>query len=601
MICGQSTLAMLLSWQDWVVIVAFLALTTAVGLLFTSRAGQSIEEFFVSGRSLPWWLAGTSMVATTFAADTPLAITEFVRKYGIYQNWWWWSLGFGAILSTVLLARMWRRSGVRTDVQLIELRYDGPAAQVLRGFRAAYFGIVWNLITMAWVTAAMVSIATESMWGGGATAVNLRPLFKIELIAGLLLLAGFYSIFSGLWGVVVTDLLQFVLAMVGAVALAVFAVRYVGGMDVLFAKLPESKFFRPDTTLHLVPPAATLSDGLLGAFGIFLVYVGLFWWTDKTVDQGGYLAQRLLSCKSENHALGASLWFAIAHYALRPWPWIIAALATLVLFPAVADHKATYTMLVMQVMGPWWRGLLVASLLAAFISTINTQLNWGASYLVTDLYQRYLVRNASARHYVGVSRVTTGLLLIGAGVVSYKIESIEQAWKFLALLGAGSGLVLLGRWLWWRVNAWSELAALGTALAMSIVTAIWFNELNFAQKLVRVVPVVTAAWLAATFLAAPTPKEKLAEFVRRIRPPGPGWGPIHAAAGTQPPRGVLGRSAVAWLGGVGLVFGLLFAIGEFLLAGWQRAIPWATAAVVGAAVFFMAVPREDASAQTPNP
>jgi Na+/proline symporter len=398
--------------------------------------------------------------------------------------------------------------------------------------------------------------------------------------------------------VVVTDLLQFILAMVGAVALAIFAVRAVGGIDNLLAEVPrkvaESQALAGSRgqTLRVVPSISTLGDGLTGAFGIFLVYIGLFWWTDKTADQGGYLAQRLFACKSERHALGASLWFAIAHYALRPWPWIIAALATIVLFPAVTDHKAAYTMLIMQVMGPWWRGLLIASLLAAFISTINTQLNWGASYLMTDLYQRFLVRDGSPKNYVRVSRLLTALLLSGAGVAGYYISSIEQAWKFLALLGAGSGVVLLGRWLWWRVNAWSELAALGSALACSIVIALGDWQLNFARKLVAVVPIVTVCWLIATLLTRPTGRERLVEFARRIRPPGPGWRPIRAQAGLDGAGRGLGRVAVGWLAGVAFVFGLLLAIGKLLLVGPLAALPWAATAVIGGATFFIVVPRE---------
>lgn len=617
MLANISVLAVL-SWQDWTVIVAFLTVSIIVGLLFTTRAGKNLEEYFVSGRSLPWWLAGTSMVATTLAADTPLAVTEFVRKYGIYHNWWWWSLGLGAILSTVLLARLWRRSGVRTDVELIEIRYSGPSAHVLRGFRACYFGIVWNLTTIGWVTAAMLSISTEALFGHGREAVQLLPYQKMLVIAGLMAVAGVYSIFSGLWGVVVTDLLQFLLAMTGAVALAIFAVNAVGGMDGLMAALPHSPLFKSGQTLRLVP-AVSFSEGLLGAFGIFLIYIGLFWWTDKTVDQGGYLAQRLFACKTERHAQGASLWFAIAHYALRPWPWIIAGLVTMVMFAGETDHKATYTMLIMRVMGPWWRGLLVASLLAAFISTVNTQINWGASYLMTDLYQRYMVRKASIKHYVWVGRLISLALLLAAGVASYFITSIEQAWKFLALLGAGSGVVLLGRWLWWRVNAWSELAALGAALGCSIALALGVSPklhfvsggnffarfagfsisldgppLNFAQKLVWVVPIVTICWLVATFITQPTSRSKLAEFVRRIRPPGPGWGPVHREAGTQPPPGVLGRTAVAWLGGVSLVFGMLFAIGKLLLAGVWAGVPFLVLAAAGGVCFFVAVPRGEA-------
>jgi len=598
---------------DWLIIAAVIGVTLAAALLFTKRAGQGLEDFFVSGRSLPWWLAGTSIVATTFACDTPIAITEMVRSAGIWRNWFWWSLAGGHILGAVMMARLWRRSRLVTDISLIELRYDGPAAKVLQVFRAGYFGIVWNMIVIGWVTAAMLRIFTAALGTpltGAAAEMTLGGLtftgwpVHLTAVAALMIVAVAYSLFSGLWGVVVSDLIQFVIALTGAILLAVFAVEAAGGMEMMLDRLAaidadaaSRTALVPDLTRPWELPAMT-----------FFVFVGLFWYTDKTADSGGYIAQRLLAAKDERHGMLAMLWFVIAHYALRPWPWIIAALASLVLLPN-AEPSAAYPQLIMTVLPIGLRGLLIASLLAAFISTVNTQLNWGASYLTRDVYMVLWRPRATQRELVWVGRIVTLALMVLAAVVSFYISSIEKAWKFLALLGAGSGLVLVGRWLWWRINAVSEIVVLAAAFTCGVLLrvvlpavnraagwewSIWWDQprpvfpLPFAVELPIVVVIATLSWVVATFCTRPTSRAKLIDFYQRCRPPGPGWSAIAAACGIARPRGVLRTVALAWALGVVMIFSALVGIGDLLLLRPRRGLVLLALAAVAIPLFLRA-------------
>jgi SSS family solute:Na+ symporter len=602
--------AAVLQPADWLIIAAVIGVTLAAALLFTKRAGKGLEDFFVSGRSLPWWLAGTSIVATTFACDTPIAITEMVRTGGIWKNWLWWSIAGGHILGAVMMARLWRRSRLVTDVSLIELRYDGPAAKVLQVFRAGYFGIVWNMIVIGWVTAAMLKIFTAALdtpLTGAAAEVTLAGItftgwhVHLAAVAALMTVAVAYSLFSGLWGIVVADLLQFIIALAGAVILAVYAVDKAGGMEMMLTRLAaidadaaSRTALVPDLTRPWELPAMT-----------FFVFVGLFWYTDKTADSGGYIAQRLLAAKDERHGMLAMVWFVIAHYALRPWPWIIAAIASLVLLPE-ADAGAAYPQLIMAVLPVGLRGLLIASLLAAFISTVNTQLNWGASYLTRDVYMVLWRPRATQRELVWVGRVVTLGLMVLAAVVSFYISSIEKAWKFLALLGAGSGIVLVGRWLWWRINAASEIVVLAAAFTCGVLLrvvlpaanratgwqwSLWTPEpttifpLPFALELPIVVAIATTAWVLVTFCTRPTSRAKLIDFYRRCRPPGPGWSAIATASGISRPRGVLRAVAVAWAFGVTMIFSALAGIGDVLLLRPRRGLLLLAAAACAALAF----------------
>lgn len=550
---------------DWAVILAYFALATTIGVSLARRGGRSVADYFVGGRALPWWLAGTSMVATTFAADTPLAVTELVAQYGVAGNWLWWNMVMSGILTVFFYARLWRRAGVLTDVEFTELRYGGRPAAILRAFRAGYLALPVNLIVMGWVNLAMVEIASVAL--------------DIPRLAALLVcffLAAGYSVLSGLWGVVVTDFFQFGLALGGAIVLAVFAVEAVGGISGLEAGLAD------------VYGSAEAATALLPATGVawmpaitFAVYLAMNWWASwypgAEPGGGGYVAQRIFSARTERDGLLATLWFNVAHYALRPWPWILVALSTTVLYPGLENPRQGYVMAILDLLPPGLTGLLLAGLAAAYMSTISTQLNWGASYLVNDLYARFLDRGEGEAHLIRVSRAATLVLMLASLVVTYFMSSIEGAWRFLLAIGAGTGLVLILRWYWWRINAWSEIAAMVASLAVSLV--LWFgagldpdDPGQWAGIMIVTVACSTAAWLAATFLTRPEPDEVLEGFYRRVRPGGPGWSAVSTRLG-------FGREEIEggtlnwtnWVAGVVAVYTALFGTGKLIFGAWGEA------------------------------
>ena len=545
---------MTLTWIDWTIITAYFVVSFLIGIYYTRRAGKGIGEFFLSGRNLPWWLAGTSMVATTFAADTPLAVAGFVARNGIAGNWIWWNFALGNMLVVFFFARLWRRAGILTDVEFAELRYTGRAAAVLRGFRALYLGIPINCIIMGWVNLAMATVLRVTMGWSQLNAV----LFSLAI-------TGIYSALSGLWGVVVTDFFQFVLAMLGTIALAWFVMNApaVGGIANLREKLPASTFeFLPrvgdagDVGLMLALPLAT-----------FIAYIGVQWWASwypgSEPGGGGYVAQRMMSARDERHSFLATLWFTVAHYCVRPWPWILVGLASLVLYPDLSDKEAGYVMAMRDHLPVGWRGLLLAAFFAAYMSTIATQLNWGTSYVVNDFYRRFVRPEADERHLVWASRMTTLALMVLAAVVTFYLESIRQAWVFVIESGAGIGLVLILRWYWWRVNAWSEIAAM-VAPAIGFLYIRLFTTLDFPYTLLYLVGVTTVSWLVVTFATPPEPDSVLIAFYRRVRPGGPGWTRIAAAAGGPPPEAI-GGLVLDWIAGVVLVYATLFGVGTLIL------------------------------------
>ena len=545
---------MTLGWVDWTVVALYLAISIAVALGYSRRAGASSSEFFLSGRAVPWWLAGTSMVATTFAADTPLAVTGLTVKHGIAGNWLWWSFVMSGMLTVVFYARLWRRAGVMTDAEFAEIRYSGAPAAFLRGFRACYLGLAINSIIIGWVTAAMVKVLGLTLGLG-----------RWQATVALFVLTGLYSTISGLWGVIVTDFFQFALAMTGCIALAVFALNAVGGMSGLVAALHAR--FPDDAPLRMVP---ALDSAWMPAIAFF-AYLAVNWWASwypgAEPGGGGYVAQRIMSTKNERHALLAALWFNIAHYALRPWPWILVALVSMVLHPNLADPESGYVLVMNQLLPPFWRGLLLAAFFAAYMSTISTQLNWGASYLVNDVYRRFWAPGRDERHYASAGRAATLLMMVIAGVATLFIGSVEGAWKFLLALGAGTGLVYLLRWYWWRINAWSEVSAMVVAFVVSLALQGWFglsgdDPRGFAILLMTTTAVTTAAWLTVTYLTAPEPRERLREFYARARPGGPGW---TAVAPEATGDATLGRGLVQWAVGCAVVYLGLFGIGDLLL------------------------------------
>ena len=547
-----------MSSLDWALIMVYFILALSIGVYFSKRGGRSIVEYFTSGRSLPWWLAGTSMVATTFAADTPLAVTELVANHGIAGNWLWWNMVMSGLLTVFLFSRLWRRAEVLTDVEFTELRYSGKPAAILRGFRAIYLAIPINLIIMGWVTLAMVKIIELTIGVDKWIAVGICVLVTLV-----------YSGLSGLWGVVVTDFFQFIIAMVGSIALAVFAVDAVGGMVGLKENLariygPELEVlsFTPDIGAVWMPVTA------------FFVYLAVNWWAawypGAEPGGGGYIAQRMFSTKDEQHSLLATLWFNVAHYTLRPWPWILVALVSLVLFPDIEDKQTGYILVLLNYLPSGFKGLLLASFAAAFMSTISTQLNWGSSYLINDVYKRFIKKDASPHHYVAAARWATVGLVLGGALVTSQMESIAGAWKFLLALGAGTGAVYILRWFWWRINAWSEISAMAASFVVSLILQFGMgmdtaNAEVFAKVMLITVGVSSLVWLTVTFLTQPEREETLLQFFRKVRPGGNWWKPIAAKAPEVQTDKGLGWDLFDWAAGILLIYSMLFGVGKIIM------------------------------------
>lgn len=586
---------MTLTLTDWLVIAAYFALNLAIGLYYARRARGSTDEFFLSGRDVPWWLAGTSMVATTFAADTPLVVTGMVARNGIAGNWLWWNMAASGMLTVFVYARLWRRAGVMTDVEFAELRYSGPPAAFLRGFRALYLGIPINCIVIGWVNLAMLKILQVTL-GLDATGA-------LWALVAMLAFTAFYTTIAGLWGVLVTDLVQFVLKMGMVLALAYFAVRAVGGLDALESQVRALDAAQGAGSRLTFFPGS--DSAWMPAITLF-VYLGVNWWASwypgAEPGGGGYIAQRIFSARNERHGLFATLWFNIAHYAVRPWPWILTALASLVLYPTLADKESGYVRTLMDpaVFPPALRGVMLAAFAAAYMSTIGTQLNWGASYVVNDFYRRFVRRQGHEREYVLVSQVVTVALMLMSIYVTLHLASIEQAWKLLIVTGAGTGTVLLLRWFWWRINAWSEVSAMAAAACVSLFLQIglgWDSDRprEFAYIMLITVGITTITWLVVTLMTKPEPADTLLTFYRRVRPHSAGWGPIARTAGVEPIDS-LGRELVNTVLGCVLIYSALFGVGYLLL---RSAIVGAVLLVISAAAAY-AIARnletEDATA-----
>jgi len=568
---------MTLTAVDWTVVAAFFAINLGIGLYYAPRGGKSLSEFFLSGRSVPWWLAGISMVATTFAADTPLAVAGFVTTHGIAGNWVWWSSVMSGILTVFFFAKLWRRSGVLTDVEFIELRYGGKAAAALRFVRAIFQGVLVNTIIMGWVNLAMAKILTLTL-----------HVPKLEALGVCLVFTTIYVMLSGLWGVLVTDVLQFAVKMTMAIVLAVVAVAAVGGIGALESKLALVDAARGGggSVLDFFPTTNSAWLPLL----TFVTYIAVQWWASSYPGAepggGGYIAQRIFSARSETDSLVATLFFNVAHYALRPWPWILVALAALVLYPhgvtgtdGKVDPELGYIQTMIDYLPAWLRGLMIAGFIAAFMSTIGTHLNLGASYLTNDVYRRFISPQNSERHYVVVSRLMTVVVMALSIIPAMFNERVGFLWIYLFNLTAGVGLVMILRWYWWRVNAWSEISALAASFVVSnallLIQSLFhvFKEDSAtAEILLITVPVTTVVWLAVTYLTTPESEATLIHFYERVRPSAAGWQPIARVA--QPGSGneSLGLNALDWLAGCGLVYGALFGIGRVVLGDVMQGV-----------------------------
>ena len=596
-----------LHWLDVAVIMAFFLIIFSIAAYYSRRASKDTGQFFLSGRNLPWYIAGTAMVATTFAADTPLAVTELVAKNGIAGNWLWWNLAIGGMLTVFFFAKLWRRAGIMTDVEFVELRYSGKAAAVLRGFRAIYLGLFMNAIVMGWVNKAMEKIFKVTIPG-------VDP-FLLVVIAACIIAV--YASASGLLGTARTDSFQFIFAMLGCIILAIIVVNLhqVGGMVQLKAKLaPQILDFFP--RIGKITVGGVTGGALAISVGAFFAHIGLQWWSSwypgSDPGGGGYVAQRMMSAKDEKHSLFATLWFTIAHYTLRPWPWILVALSALVILPRAentdvlkqenpvmyeqvveayssktalsdlnqdpvflefyekyentVDPGIMYPKLMMHYLPTGLLGLLIAVFLAAYMSTIASQLNWGTSYLINDFYRRFIKKSASERHYVLISRLGIILMVLFSLVITKLfLTTISGAWEFIINASAGMGAVLILRWFWWRINAWSEISAMIAPLIIYPIAKYGYGM----QSPITLYPIVlgtTIVWLVVTFLTKPANKDVLMKFYTKVHPGGIGWKPIATLLPDVKSDTGFGRLFVDWVCGVILVYAFLFGIGKILFA-----------------------------------
>ena len=563
---------MQLTTLDWVIVLVSIALSFAPAIYLMRRAGSSTTEFFTSGRAAPWWLIGGSMVATTFSTDTPNLVTNLVREGGVANNWVWWAFLLTGMSTVFFYARMWRRSGVLTDLEFYEIRYSGKAAAMVRAFRAVYLGLFFNIMIMATVNLAAAKIANVLLgW----------PMWQ-TLGACAIINVAFASI-AGLWGVLITDMFQFVIAMTASGAAAYYALQQpqVGGLHGLVTQIPPS-------TLQLLPDFSNWPM----AMSVLIIPLTISWWSvwypGSEPGGGSYIAQRILASKSEKDALGGTLFFNVAHYALRPWPWIIVALSSILVYPTLDDiarafpyldrnligHDTAYSaMLVFLPSG--FLGLMVAGLLAAYVSTISTHLNWGTSYLVHDLYRRFIKTDATELHYVNVGRLVTALLMLLAAGMTFLLESARSSFDLLLSIGAGSGLLYLLRWYWWRINAWSEIAA----MAVSFVVAIGFFiagksgvAVDGNTSLLVTVFATTISWVAVTLATKPENEATLINFYKLVRPAGSLWGSIPAKAGVGASPDNISAQLLGWVLGCVFVYATLFGAGSALYGHTAQAL-----------------------------
>ena len=617
----EFTLKSQLAAIDWLFIILFILLSISIGIYFSKRGRKSVSDYFASGQGMPWWILGTSMVATTFAADTPLAISGIVIKQGIWGNWFWWSQIAIFTGGVFFFSRLWRRSKILTDIELVELRYSGTPSKILRGFRAIYLGLPYNCLIMGWVILSMTKIM-------GLT-FNL-PKYWAVMICILITLS--YSSISGLWGVMVTDFFQFFLAIGMAVFLAIISVNAVGGFETIFTKLPQIYGAKHAASMtSIIPSLDTPNHG----FHIFLLYILLLWWTVGFTDGGSYFAQRMISAKNEKHSFLGYLWFNIAHFCLRPWPWIAVGLVAAIKFPGIAmknpltgkleaDPELGYIAVMLTYLKPGLLGIMLASFLAAFMSTISTNINWGASYIINDFYRPFIKKDASEKHYVRVSVATVILLAVLGGGVSFLMKDIFFAWLLLSAINAGIGIVYIVRWYWWRVNAWSEISAISSIisvvaiillvkseimlkiillsiitltllalviwglrkkgwrvqylgssiftivisiLAISLVLIVTLPEKKFPWTLIYTVPISLAVWLTTTILTKPVAEDKLIEFYRRVHPGGPGWRRIATkiTEDYNPGSLITKQNTINAIFGITAVYSALIGIGNLIL------------------------------------
>jgi SSS family solute:Na+ symporter len=587
---------------DWVIIAATLLICFVPALFYGKRAGKSTSEFFASGRAVPWWLAGLSMVATTFSSDTPNLVTDIVRRNGVAGNWVWWAFTLTGVATVFFYARLWRRSGVLTDLEFYELRYSGKAASVVRGFRSVYLGLFFNCMIMATVNLAACKIAAI-LFG--------LPRWQTLLAVGLLNVA--FATFSGLWGVLVIDMFQFFIKMTAVIAAAYFAVKYVGGLPAMVSTLQAKTGPGGLNFLNILPNFKSNWDL---ALAVFVMPIAVQWWAvwypGAEPGGGSYIAQRMLASKSEKDSLGSVLFFNIAHYVLRPWPWILVALCSIIVYPQLSDIQKAFPNLDPRLLGHdiafpamlkflpmGFIGLMVGGLIAANSSTNLTHLNWGASYLVHDFYRRFIRKGRDDKHYVKAGRlVTIGLFLAATGLV-FVLETAKDSFDIILQVGAGTGLLYLVRWFWWRVNAWCEVVAMVSSFAISVALLILRKAgviLATHYALLITIAVTSFCWILTAYIGPKTDRKTLIDFYKKIRPFGPGWRPVRKEAGITEAEARstsenFPLSLVGWASGVATIWSALFAVGNILYGRWKYAAMCLAIFVVGGLVLLKVIGR----------
>jgi len=574
---------------DWVIVAAYFAFALAVALVFRRRAGQDVTEYFLSGRSLSWWIAGTSIAATMFAADTPLAVTGLVANDGIAGNWFIWNFAAAHLLATFFFARLWRRAGVLTDLELVDIRYSGRAAKALRAFRSIWEGVILNCIIMGWVTLAMVKILDVLLdLDAVTTRLGIDGIMDGRWFGILicLVVAVLYTAMSGFWGVVMTDFVQFLIAMTGAVALAIVAVGDIGGIAALKLQLAERYGDLAENYLSFLPRAGGASLPLT----TFVALMGVNWWATRDAGGTSYMVQRMLATRNEEASFLATLWFCFLHYVLRPWPWIVVGLVALVAFPDLQDPEMGYPMAIVTYLPAGLLGLMVASMLAAFMSTIDTLLNWGVSLLVNDLYRPFLRRSATDRHYVALSRMLVVALMVVGGATAYVMQSIRGAWELFFGMTVGIGGLYIMRWWWWRVNAWSEIAAWISTATVYVGLHVAYPGIEFGWHLIITAGVSTICWFVVAWITPPTDPEVLLAFYERVRPGSPWWGPVAARSRVAAP-GLGWSDVIDWVAGLVFIYAGLFGVGKTILVGWGAGAAYLLLATLAGARLFGGVSR----------
>lgn len=547
----------LLLW-DYCIIIAYIVFCFLIGLYFTRRAGQSTEHYFVGGRTMPWWLLGTSMAATNFASDTPLAVAKFVFQEGIAGVWFYWVAAIQVMVSVFLFAQLWRRAEVITDVEIVERRYGGKSAALLRIFKGFYFGILLNCIMMGFVYKGLTKILT------GVTALDTTQVLVIFTAIVVI-----YAFASGIYGVLWTDFFQYIIAVGGFTALAYFAVQEAGGLSNMLSQL-DARYGRESGLTQLYPTWPQADQWM--PWSVFLTYIGIQWWAHKFSDGGGKHIQRMSTAKNEGHAVLGTFFFSFMCFVVQVWPWILTALAALVIFGRdLADPEMAFPMMMARVLPNGLLGLLLIAAIASFMSTISTHGNLGSSYLINDIYKRFLIKNASDKHYVLASRMATLLILAISIVISIHMDSIVQAWKVVAQLASGAGLTWILRWFWWRVNAWTEMAAMATSGLVTFFLHMVYPDMLYSYQMWWIVGISTAVWLLVTFLTKPVEESVLKSFVEKVRPARFGWKNIYDKYNLQGDF-QFGPAILNWVMGLVFLGNLNFGLGNVLLLRTERGI-----------------------------